>query len=68
MFEHQEFVFGLIIAIAPVLLPKVNQALASLTGNEYIKKGFAIAKLLENGLTVDEITEELLKSKIKTML
>lgn len=66
--EHQDIIIGIVIAIIPVLLPKVNQKLAKLTGNQYVKKGFAMAELLKDGLTADEITETLVKAKLKNML
>lgn len=66
--EHQDIIIGVVIAIIPVLLPKVNQTLAKLTGNHYVKKGFAMAELLKDGLTADEITETLVKAKLKNML
>jgi len=68
MIEHQEFIFGLVVAVVPILLPKVNQQLAKLTGNSYVKKGFAVAELLKDGLSIDEVTETLVKAKLNRML
>lgn len=63
--QHSDLIITAILTGAPVFLPVVNQYIAKLTGNVYIKKGFAIAELLKDGLTVDEITEALLQSRKK---
>ena len=62
LIPHQEFFLGLVVALAPILLPQVNQTLAKVFGNKYVKKGFQVAKALEDGLTIDELTEAKLRS------